>query len=403
MLKIIYEKSNSFCYFAKIILKNNKVSLKMGFNIKRVVSKDDKKKFILSQWNFYKGDINFVPPIIMDREKLLDTKKNPFYKHSKIELFIAERDGEVIGRIGAIINDNHNITHKDKIGFFGFFECVNEQEVANALFNSAKTFLKENGMNAMRGPVNPSMNDETGLLIEGFDSPAVILMTYNPKYYMDLIDNYGFAKSKDLYAYHLVNEEYVSDKMKRMQGIIRERNKVTIREVNFKNKVQFKKDVDLLKSIYNSAWQPNWGFVKMTDEEFDFLAADLKDIADPTYTIIAEIDGKPAGFALGLPDINQSLIKNKKGGILGAIWHLKIKPQKIDLLRIIVLGILPEYQKTGVDAVLYWEMGSRGLPKGIKYGEASWILEDNEMMNKGLTTTMLGKVYKKYRLYDVSI
>ncbi len=375
----------------------------MGFTIKKVLSKSDKKCFINSQWNFYKGDKNFVAPLKMDRDKLLDTKKNPFYKHSKLELFLAVRDGEIIGRIGAIINDNHNSTHNDKLGFFGFFECVNEQEVANALFNSVKVYLKENGMNAMRGPVNPSMNDETGLLVDGFDSPAVVLMTYNPKYYIELIENYGFAKSKDLYAYHLVNEQYVSDKMKRMQGIIRERNKVTIREVDFKNKTQFKKDVELLKSIYNKAWQPNWGFVKMTDEEFNFLANDLKQIADPAYTIIAEIDGKPAGFALGLPDINQQLINNKSGGMIGAIWQMFVVKKKIDLLRIIVLGILPEYQKTGVDAVLYWEMGSRGLPKGIKYGEASWILEDNEMMNKGLTTTMLGKVYKTYRLYDVAI
>lgn len=376
----------------------------MKHTIAKVESKSDLNKFIKSQWNFYKNDKNWVPPLIIDRQKLLDKNKNPFYQHSSMELFLAiDENQNVVGRIAAIVNDNHNNTHNDKLGFFGFFECIDNQEVANSLFAQVTTYLKSKGMNEMRGPVNPSMNDETGLLVDGFDSPAVLLMTYNPKYYITLVEKAGFTKAKDLYAYHLVNKDYVSDKMKRMQQIIRDRYKVTIREVNFKNKTQFKKDVTMLKEIYNKAWQPNWGFVKMTDAEFDFLAEDLKQIADPTYTFIAEIDGKPAGFAIGLPDINQQLIKNKKGGLLGAIWHTMIMKKQIDLLRIIVLGVLPEYQKTGVDAVMYWEMGNRGIPKGIKYGEASWILEDNEMMNKGLTTTMLGKVYKTYRLYDKKI
>jgi GNAT superfamily N-acetyltransferase len=376
----------------------------MNFSIVKADSKSQINEFINCQWNFYKNDKNWVPPLKMDRAKLLDKSKNPFYKHSEMQLFLAKDvAGTTIGRIAGIVNYNHNEIHKDKLGFFGFFESVNNQEVASGLLNAAADYVKSKGMNAIRGPVNPSMNDETALLIDGFDTPPVVLMTYNPPYYKDLIENVGFAKAKDLYAYHLVNKEYVSDKMKRMQQLIRDRYKVTIREVNFKDKTQFKKDVALLKYIYNNAWQPNWGFVKMTDEEFDFLANDLKQIADPTYTIIAEIDGKPAGFALGLPDINQSLIHNKGGGIIGGVWHLLTKKSKIDLLRIIVLGVLPEYQKTGVDAVLYWEMGSRGLPKGIKYGEASWILEDNEMMNRGLTTTMLGKVYKTYRLFDKAL
>lgn len=373
----------------------------MKINIRTVQNKSDKKKFILSQWNFYKNDKNWVPPLVMDRIKLLDTKKNPFYKHSKIELFLAEDEkGVVIGRIAGITNQNHNDTHNDKLGFFGFFECIDNQEVANALFDAACNWIKSQGMDSVRGPVNPSMNDEVALLVDGFDSPPVLLMTYNPKYYGTLIENYGFKKSKDLYAYHLINEKYISDKMTRMQNLIRQRYNVTIREMNFKNKEQFKQDVQTFKEIYNKAWVPNWGFVKMTDEEFDFLVNDLKQIADPTYTIIAEVDGKVAGFAIGLPDINQQLINNKKGSLLGAIWQMMVVKKPINLLRIIVLGVLPEYQKTGVDAVMYWEMGMRGLPKGITQGEASWILEDNEMMNKGLTTTMLGKVYKTYRLYD---
>ena len=372
-------------------------------NIITVSNSSDLKRFIKSQFNFYKDDKNFVPPLLMDRLKLLNKDKNPFFKHSKMELFMVEENGNILGRIAAIVNDNHNKTHNDKVGFFGFFECENNQETANLLFDEAKKFLSKNGMTEMRGPANPSLNDECGLLIDGFDSPPVILMTYNPKYYINLIENYGLSKVKDLYAYHLVNEEYVSEKLERMQSIVRKRNSLTIRSMNFSNKKQFKLDVATLKYIYNNAWEPNWGFVKMTDEEFDFLANDLKSIADPDYALIAEINGKPAGFALALPDINQCLIHNKNGYLLPGIWHLLTKKKKIDLLRIIVLGILPQYQRTGADAVLYWELGTRGKPKGIKYGEASWILEDNEMMNKGLTTTMLGKVYKTYRLYQKTI
>ncbi len=368
--------------------------------IRPVLTSADEMKFIKSQWNFYKGDKNFVPPVIMDRQKLLNTKKNPFFKHSNMQLFLAERDGAVVGRIGAITNDNHNETYHDKIGFFGFFECENNQQTADLLFNEAHKWLKERGMTHCRGPVNPSLNDESGLLVDGFNSPPVILMTYNPQYYMSLIEKTGYAKEKDLYAYLLENKTYMTDKMQRLVNVIRERHHITIREVNFKNKTQFVKDVKTLKDIYNAAWEKNWGFVKMTDEEFDFLAADLKQIADPTYALILEINGEPAGFALALPDINQSLIHNKNGGILGAGWHLLTKKKKITLLRIIVLGVLPEHRRTGADAVMYYELGKRGLSKGITHGEASWILEDNQMMNRALTTTMNGKVYKTYRVYE---
>jgi hypothetical protein len=191
--------------------------------------------------------------------------------------------------------------------------------------------------------------------------------------------------------------------MKRLVDLIRKRSEVTIREVNFKDKKAFARDVKTLKEIYNSAWQPNWGFVKMTDEEFDFLAADLKQIADPTYTLIAEVKGKVAGFALALPDINQCLVHNKSGSLLGALWHLFTKKKSINLLRIIVLVYYLNIKNMGsmLCSIKRSELG--GLPKGIQYGEASWILEDNEPMKKALTTTMHGTVYKTYRMYQLPI
>lgn len=375
----------------------------MNFQINEVKTKKDKMRFIKSQWSFYENDKNFVPPLISDRKKILDTENNPFYKHTKLKLFLAESNGTILGRIAGIINENHNKTHNDKLGFWGFFECIDNQDVANALFDSVAKWLKENGMDSMRGPENPSMNDDIGLLIDGFDSSPVLMMTYNPEYYIKLVENYGFIKSKDLYAYFLESHSYQTDKIVRMQDIIKKKHNITIRQVNLKNKKKLWEDVKTLKQIYNSAWVPNWGFVKWTDEEFDFIVKDLKMIADPETAIIAEINGQVAGFALALPDMNYCFKFNKKGGDIGALWHMMTKKKDIKLTRIIALGVLPEYQKTGIDAVLYYEIGVRGSKKGRIYGEASWILEDNEMMNRGLTTTMDARIYKTYRLYDKNI
>lgn len=375
----------------------------MNFDIRTVESKSDLIRFIRSQWNFYKGDKYWVPPVVADRMKLLNTEKNPFYKHSEIKLFTAVRKREIIGRIAAIVNYNHNKTHNDKVGFWGFFECINDQEVANALFDKAAEWLRSKDRDMMIGPENPSMNDEIGMLFDGYDSSPMILMTYNPSFYNDLCIGYGFEKAKDVYAYILDTNSFLTERIERMQGVIRERYGITIRQINLKDKKQFAKDVATLKEIYNSAWQPNWGFVKWTDEEFDFIANDLKLTADERLGVIAEVKGKVAGFGLALPDINQVLKFNKKGTLLGAVWSLLTKKKHINQCRVIALGIVPEFQKIGLDVVLYYEVGTRGVSNGYPIGEASWILEDNDMMNRGLTTVMKGKIYKKYRLYQKSL
>lgn len=369
----------------------------------RALQPKETLKFIKAQWLFYKDDPRWVPPMLFDRKKLLNTEKNPFYKHSAIQLFLAERDGQIVGRIAAITNANHNAEHEDKVGFFGFFECIQDQGVATALFTAAEQWLRDRGMDTIRGPVNPSMNDECGLLVDGFDGSPVVLMTYNPPYYASLIEGAGFAKSQDLYAYLLRNENYASEKMKRLFDVIVKRNELVFRSLDFKNKAAFKRDVDTLKYIYNEAWEKNWGFVKFTDEEFDFLAADLKQIADPNLVFIVESKGRVAGFCLALPDVNQALVHNRKGGLLTGAYHLLTKSKTIDLCRIIVLGVLPEFRNAGIDAAMYMEIGERAKQRGILKGEASWILESNEMMNKGLTTTMHGDRYRTYRLFDKSL
>lgn len=375
----------------------------MSINIVSVETKADLFKFIKSQWNFYRQDPNFVPPIVADRMKLLNREKNPFFTHARAQEFLAYDDGQIVGRISAIINDNHNKTHNDKVGFFGFFESTNNQEVANKLLRTAEEWLKEREMQAMRGPVDLSMNDDIGLLIDGFDLPPVIMMKYNPKYYIELIRNYGLEEKMLLYAYRLMMKNYAGEKMLRMQNIIRQRYEVTIENLNFKDKTKLRKDIQTIKDIYNQAWEKNWGFVKATEEEFDYIVDDLIQIADPNLVLIAKVKGKIAGFALALPDINQALIHNKSGSLIGAAFHLLTKKKKITRVRVITLGVLEEFRKTGLDAVLYYEVAERGRKRGITEGEASWILSINEMMNKVLQSTMNGEIYKKYMLYEKNI
>ena len=367
-----------------------------------VRSEKDRMRFIKLQWKIYKDNRYWVPPLIMDRKKILDTKKNPFFQHAEIEMFLAEHNGELVGRIAGIKNDLHNKTHNDRVGFFGFFECINDQAVANALFDAAKGWLKSKGLDTMRGPANPSSNDEWGMLLEGFDDEPRLLMTFNPKYYLDLCENYGLYKVKDLYAWKLESDKVLnSDKLRRVQEIAKNRAGLKITQLDMKN---FAKELEKVKYVYNKAWAPNWGFVPMTDAELDAMAKDLKPLVDAKLVLFGEIDDKLIGFALTILDYNQ--IFKSMNGHLFPFNFLKLYTQKkkITWSRIITLGIIPEYQKRGLDSVFYWETVNRAREMGIKLGEASWILEDNEMMNRGAGEgVMNGELYKKYRIYDIKI
>ncbi|QQS37641.1 MAG: hypothetical protein IPM56_06730 [Ignavibacteriales bacterium] len=371
-----------------------------SISIKTVSTKNELMQFIKIQWKFYKNDPYWVPPLIMDRKKILSKEENAFFQHADAEYFLAEKNGELVGRIAAIKNDLHNQHHNDKVGFFGFFECVNDQEVANVLFDAAKNWLIKNGCDVMRGPANPSSNDEYGMLIEGFEDSPRILMTYNPKYYLELCDNYGFKKGKDLYAYKLENKKVLSvDKLRRVAEIAKQRSGLKISQINMKD---FNNELNKVKYVYNKAWQPNWGFVPMTDAELDAAAKDLKSLVEPSLVLFGEIKEQVVGFALVLPDYNQ--IFKQMNGRLFPFNFIKLFTQKRKLkwCRIIILGVIPEFQKKGLDAPFYWEIVNRAHDVGIDLGEASWILEDNDMMNRG-AETMQGEIYKKYRIYEISV
>ncbi|MEO8211283.1 MAG: hypothetical protein ABI840_12055 [bacterium] len=374
-----------------------------NIEIQLVESESDKNKFIEFPYLFYSNDKNWVEPLRFDVKNNLNEKKNPFYKHSKLKMWLAKKNGEIVGRIAGIINENHNKFHNDKVGFFGFFECINDKNVSKLLFDKAAEFVKKNGMDTLRGPMNPSTNDECGLLIDGFDKPPVMLMTYNPKYYIELYEDYGLRKAKDLYALWIdkdvIKNEQMMGKLDRISNMILKKENLKVRKVNLKD---FKNEVQKVREVFNDAWEMNWGFVPMTEEEFNFIAGNLKLAVDPMYVEFAEIDGKTIGFSLALPDINQA-IKGLNGKLfpLGVLKFLRNK-RKINQLRVIIMGIKKEYQKKGIDAIFYRDIIRDANNGGIQGAEISWVLEDNYAMKQ--TAEKLGaRVYKTYRIYDVGI
>jgi len=332
---------------------------------------------------------------------LLSRAKNPFFEHAEAEYFVAERDGALVGRIAAIVNRLHNEFHHDKVGFFGFFETINDQTVADRLFDTAATWLRKRGLDTMRGPASFSTNDESGVLVDGFETPPVLMMPHNPRYYLDLLERAGFTKAKDLLVYQGGSEEHpvpVPERLARATDLIRQRMGLTVRPLRMSD---FAAEVERIKVLYNLCWERNWGFVPMTDHEIDHLAKQFKPVVVPELAPFLEKDGKPVGFALALPDLNVVFRKNRSGGMFPAVLKLlwALKTRKIRRLRILLLGIIPEYRGKGFDAILYHWIWTTGAKFRIYWGEAGWILEDNAAMNAGLIK-MGFTVYKTYRLLD---
>jgi GNAT superfamily N-acetyltransferase len=335
---------------------------------------------------------------------LLSREKNPFFEHAEAEYFLAERGREVVGRIAAISNRLHNQTHDDRVGFFGFFESVDDQAVADALLDAAAAWCRARGHDVLRGPASFSVNDECGLLVDGFDTPPALMMPHNPRYYVGLLERAGFAKAKDLLVYQGGDPDRykpVPERLARGTELIRQRMGVTLRPLDMKN---FEREVERIKELYNQGWEKNWGFVPMTEHEIDHLAEQFKPVVIPELVPMAEKDGKVIGFGIALPDLNVVFSGNRSGRmfpvILKLLWQLKTR--KIRRARILLLGVLPEYRGRGVDAMLYHWIWTKSGERGIYWGEAGWILEDNPAMNAGLEK-MTFTVYKTYRLYDRAI
>jgi GNAT superfamily N-acetyltransferase len=336
-----------------------------------------------------------------DIETTLSRTKNPYFEHADAEYFLAERDGEVVGRIAATENRLHNQTHGDRVGFWGWFECIDDQVVADALFAAADAWLRPRGLTVSRGPASFSTNDQCGLLVDGFETRPTLMMPHNPRYYATLAERAGYVKAKDLFCLQGGdNEKYkpVPERASRGAKIVKERLGLTVRPLNMKD---FKGEVSRIKAIYNASWEKNWGFVPLTDHEIDHLAEQFKPIAIPDIVPFVEKDGELIGFGLTLPDLNQALIGNRNGRLVPFLLKTfyMLKTRKLKRARILLLGVVPEWRGRGVDAVLFHEIWEQAAKHGIFWGEGGWVLEDNPAMWVGLEK-MGFEIYKTYRMYD---
>ena len=336
-----------------------------------------------------------------DVDILLSPTKNPFFEHAEAQYFLAARNGEVVGRIAAIANRLHNETHHDRVGFFGFFETIDDQAVALALVDAAATWLKARGFESIRGPASFSVNDEYGLLVAGFETANTIMMPHNPASYARLLEGTGLRGVKNLTAYQGGDERHFvtpPDRIRRAVDIAKKRFGITVRALRLND---FKAEVDRIKLLYNRCWESNWGAVPMTDHEIDHLAAQFKPVVVPDLVPFAERDGEPIGFGLALPDFNQVLRTNRQGRMFPAALQLlwAVKRQKLRRTRILLLGVLPEHRGKAVDALLYYWIWTKAGARNMTWGEGGWVLDDNPTMNAGLTN--LGMTpYKSYRIYE---
>jgi len=370
----------------------------MAVKVFPVSSSKEMRQFIRLPWKIYHGNPCWVPPLLLDQKKMFSRKHCPFLEHSEAEFFLARRDDEILGRIVAIKNNNHLKVYDDGVGFFGFFETVNDQEVAQALLNRAGEWLQARGLKTIRGPENYSQNETAGLLTDAFDRPPVIEMTYNPPYYVELIESAGFKERMKLLAYAIEGANEIPERLVRVVENIRRNADFTVRPVNLK---RVDEEVEKIKSVYNSAWSENWGAVPFTENEIKELKNKLISIVIPDLCFIAEINGAAVGTSITVPDFNEVLIKLRNGrllpfGIFKLLWYRR----KISGVRTIIMGVKKEHRHKGIDIVFYYETFKNGLRHGFHHGEMSWILESNMPMRQALDKIYGTRIYKTYCLYE---
>jgi GNAT superfamily N-acetyltransferase len=367
-----------------------------GIEVVAVDNQKTLKQFVELPYTLYRNDPYWVPPLRIAVKELLDRRKHPFYANAEAEFYLALRDGRVVGRVAAILDRNHNRFHDENAGFFGFFESVDDVDVAGALLSRARQWVSDRGAAVMRGPMNPSTNYECGMLIDCFDSSPVIMMTYNPSYYPVLMGQVGLRKAKDLYAYLSSTSTVETKKIERVADRALAANGVRVRPINVKD---FDAEVERVWNVYNSAWSRNWGFIPMSREEFLLMGKEMKQILKPDLVLIGEVGGSVVGFALALPDINQAL--KPAGGRLFPTGLLKILyyQRLIKNIRVLTLGVVEEYRASGLAAGFYAALVRNARKLGYGDCEMSWILEDNTLMNRSLEV-MGARRYKTYRIYE---
>ena len=367
-----------------------------------VESRRDLHRFVDFPWQLYDPHVypQWVPPLRMAVRDALDRTGNPFYRDAERALFLAVRDGRIVGRIAAIENRAHNRFHEDRVGFWGFFECVDDQSVADALFDAAASWLVGRGLDTMRGPMNPSTNYECGLLVGGFENRPTFMTAWNPAYYDSLCTGAGLVKAKDLLGFWFpaVEEGYaLPDFVRKQAERALERGRITFRDLDPRH---FDREVAACWDIYNDAWERNWGFVPMTRAEFEHMAKDMKQLLWPQLAFMASVDGEPAGFMLALPDYNEVLRHNRNGRLFPlGLWRLLRGKRTIRTARVMALGVKGSFRSRSILALFTHEVMRRGLAMGKIGAEASWLLEDNQLIVKPMRA-MGARERMRWRVYE---
>jgi len=367
-----------------------------------VSTKKDLNRFIKFPWTVYRGEKkyeNWVPPLLMGERDLFNKKKDPFYTHAETQLFLAYRGETLTGRIAAIIDYAYIEYQKDESGFFGFFETLDDQAAADALFKAAEDWVREKGYQSIKGPMNPTTGKTIGCLIDSYDIPPIIEMPYNTEYYPSMIEKCGYGKSKDLFCYRMDKKLKLSDKMLRVAEIVKKRYNITIKPIDMK---KWDETVELIRDMYNEAWADNWGFVPWSKEEFEHLAKDLKMIAIPELVLIVYMGDEPVGFTIPLPDFNQVFIKMNGRLFPTGLFKILTGKKKIDMIRTAILGVRKHAQNKGLDAIMVKEIYERGDRLGMRGSELSWILEDNINLTN-LLENWGAEHYRTYRIYEKKI
>ena len=377
----------------------------MPLSILPVTSRQDLSRFIDLPWQVYDPATypQWVPPLRLMVQDALDARKNPFYKRATRELFLAVRDGRVVGRIAAIENRAHNEFHQDRVGFFGFFEAFDDQEAATALFAAAALWLRARGLDRMRGPMSPSTNHEVGLLVDGFDEHPMIMTSWNPRYYATLCESAGLTRVKDLLGYFIpLNDAQFALPAQFQQHAERalSRSNLVFRDVNLG---RFTQELDTCWDIYNSAWEKNWGFVPMNREEFVHMAKEMKSLIVPQFAFVAEVGGEAAGFMIVLPDFNRIFKRIPNGRLLPTgIFKVLFGKKHLKSGRVILLGVKPAFRSRSIFQLFAHEAFRRGTAYGAVGAEASWILEDNALLTRPMES-MGAKAYRRWRVFEMAL
>jgi len=372
----------------------------MSVNVTPVTDKRDLEAFLSLPDRVYADDPHYVHPLRSEVRQFFAQDKNPFWRHARHQLWLARRGDETVGRIGACVDSYNNEHHGEQVGFFGFFEVLEDAGAAGPLLETAADWIRDEGMDTMRGPgCFTSNHDWYGLQVEGTWNRPLIGMPYNPPSYPGLLEDFGLTGAKDLYAWLIETEGRFPAKMARLIERVLSRSGLTVRPFDMKN---FFADASKVRDLYNRSWQHNWGFVPLDDEDFKYAAKDMKSMVDPEFLLVAEMEGEPIGFSLTVPDFNEAL-QPLKGRLFPFGWlRFLLAKRKVKMGRTLLMGVLPEYRKLGVDMALVYKTMQAGFARGITRAECSWVLADNVPMNRVLESYG-AKRYKTYRVYEKKV